>query len=87
MKLIMAKSLAGHDKNHIYIVFKEENNLLYLVNGKTKLLDKPKRKKKMHVQIIKHFPEEIQTKVEHINKLDDDTVREIVDAYMKYISS
>lgn len=52
----LARSKAGHDKNHVYLVIKEDAEFVYLVNGTTKKLDHPKKKKKFHVQLIKQMP-------------------------------
>ena len=49
---MLARSKAGHDKGHVYIIMKEEDAYVYLVDGSIRTLDKPKKKKKKHVQII-----------------------------------
>ena len=54
-----AKSLSGHDKNHYYFVIKKEDGFLFLVNGTTRPLEKPKKKNEKHIQIIKKLPSEI----------------------------
>ena len=41
-------STAGHDKDKWFYVIKTEDNYLYLVNGKDRTLEKPKRKKLKH---------------------------------------
>ena len=90
MDIYLGKSLAGHDKKHIYVVYKEEDNSLTLVNGTTKPLDKPKVKNKKHIQLIKHLPKEVEnitSKINDINELDDNLIREIIDCYNNYLSS
>ena len=54
----LAKSLAGHDKDHVYVVVDEDERDVYLADGKSRTLDRPKRKRRRHVQLITHFPEE-----------------------------
>ena len=49
---MLARSKAGHDKGHVYIIMKEEAAYVYLVDGNVRTLDRPKKKKKKHVQII-----------------------------------
>lgn len=51
-KGMLAKSKAGHDKGKIYIIYKVDETYVYLVDGKIRLLDNPKRKKRKHVQVI-----------------------------------
>lgn len=48
-----AYSIAGRDKEHIYLIIKEEAESVWLVDGKIRTLHKPKRKNKKHIQIIK----------------------------------
>ena len=46
MKGLLTKSLAGHDKDEIYIIIKEEGNTLYVANGANHKLENPKKKNK-----------------------------------------
>ena len=88
MEIILAKSLAGHDKNHIYVVYEEADERYFvLVNGTTKTIDKPKKKNKLHVQLIKKLPRDIQAKVNDIDILDDDIIKEIVALYNSYLNT
>lgn len=48
----LAKSLAGHDRNQIFVIVKEEGEYVYVADGRLRLLEKPKRKNKKHVQPI-----------------------------------
>ena len=49
---MLAKSKAGHDKGHIYVIYKIEEAYVYLIDGNIRTIEKPKKKKKKHVQII-----------------------------------
>lgn len=46
-----AKSKAGHDKGHLYIIVREETEYVYVADGEAKLLSQPKKKNKKHIQI------------------------------------
>lgn len=48
----LAKSKAGHDKDQIYLIIQEDKDFVYLVDGKIKKIENPKKKKKKHIQII-----------------------------------
>ena len=52
---MLAKSKAGHDKDNIYIVIKVENTYVYLADGEIRMWEKPKKKKKKHVQPIGRY--------------------------------
>ena len=45
----VVKSVAGHDKGIYYIVVAEAGEYVFVANGKTRLADYPKRKKKKHL--------------------------------------
>lgn len=60
---MLAKSIAGHDQNQIYVIMREEGNFLFLCDGRLKTVDKLKRKNKKHVQLIKDIPDELAEKL------------------------
>ena len=59
-----ATSKAGHDKTKLYVIMNEDLEYVYLVDGDLKPLDKPKKKRKKHIQIINRVDETIQNKLE-----------------------
>lgn len=46
------KSLAGHDKDKIYVIMREDNEYVYLADGIYHKIENPKRKNKKHIQLI-----------------------------------
>lgn len=59
MSVEFAKSLSGHDKNQVYLVWRKDERFAYLVNGTTKPIKAPKKKNIRHIQPIKSLPEEV----------------------------
>jgi hypothetical protein len=51
-------SKAGHDKGTVYVVMAEERDFLYLTDGRLKLPDAPKKKRRKHVQPVNATAEE-----------------------------
>lgn len=80
-----AKSLSGHDKNQYYLVLKKDDEFVYLVNGKTKPLEKPKKKNLKHIQIIKRLPEEVKEMLE--DKLTDITINKAIKTYERSVKA
>ena len=80
MDLLLAKSKAGHDKNHIYVVIGEEGDLVFLANGTTKKCQSPKKKKKIHIQPIRHLPSELLQAAQE-KEMNDALVAEILNLY------
>lgn len=48
-----ARSIAGHDKGNLYIIIGEDKDSLILSDGRLKKVEKPKKKNRKHIQIIK----------------------------------
>lgn len=49
---MLAKSKAGHDKGHVYVIFDVDETYVYLIDGVIRTIDRPKKKKKKHIQLI-----------------------------------
>ncbi len=47
-----ATSKAGHDKTMLYVIVAEEGDFVYLCDGRLKPINKPKKKRKKHIQLI-----------------------------------
>ena len=50
---------AGHDKGQIYLIAGTAGEYVFLANGSTKPVGKPKKKNRKHIQAIKNVPQEI----------------------------
>ena len=74
-------SKCGHDKGKAFIVTEIEEDFLYLTDGKSRKMDKPKKKKTKHVQITNYYDDELKTKIENGEYLLD---ADFVKALKKY---
>ena len=63
-KGMLAISKAGHDKDSWYVVLSIEGNQVFLVNGENRTLDRPKMKKRMHLQPVNTVPKALQEKLD-----------------------
>lgn len=50
---MLAVSRAGHDIGNIYVIIGEEKEYVYLADGRIRGTDRPKKKNKKHIQVIK----------------------------------
>ena len=80
MDLMLATSKAGHDKNQVYVVLEEQDDFFLIANGTTKSILKPKKKKKIHLQLIKNIPSDVQELVKDL-ALDDVVIKRILKVY------
>ena len=56
-------STAGHDQGKLFYVIHEDANYLTLANGKDRTPDKPKRKKRRHVQKVLRSETRVAVKI------------------------
>ncbi|MCI8639115.1 MAG: RNA-binding protein [Coprococcus sp.] len=70
---MLARSLAGHDKDKIYVIYGLEEAYVYLVDGENRTVEKPKKKKKKHVQLIRKKYDTVQA--------DDIKIKRILKEY------
>ena len=76
---MLAVSLAGHDKGTCYVVLGWEDGFFLLSDGKSKPLERPKKKNQKHVQLIRHLPHAIAEKMNRISQ--DADVRGVLKLY------
>ena len=57
MKQRLAYSTAGHDKGWLYLILREDEQFLFLVNGKQHKIVNPKRKNRKHVFVFEYESE------------------------------
>ena len=74
-------SKSGRDKGRPFIIVNIENQYLYLVDGDLRKLEKPKKKKMMHVQKTHDIVEDIKTKLEEGIGLKDADIRKALRSY------
>lgn len=69
-KLVLSR--AGRDKNHLYVIIRQlDNEYVLLSNGKTKTIEKPKRKKIKHLRIFEDMDDNIKASIQSCNKSTD----------------
>lgn len=83
MDIKLAVSRSGHDKDNLYVIIKEEANLVYLADGKLKPIEKPKKKNRKHIQIIKNLPKEI-TEVFTQQDFRNEEIKRAIKLYQKH---
>ena len=80
MSGFLACSLSGHDKGEIYLIVEETQDSVYVADGAVRTLDRPKKKNKRHVQIIKKENQRID-----ISSVTNEEIKHFIKLYMKGI--
>lgn len=82
-----AKSKAGHDKEEIFVIINKEDEYVYLSDGKSRTIDKPKKKKLKHIQVINKIDEDIFEKLETNKILQNEDIKKAIKIYKKSIEN
>lgn len=72
---MLVRSKAGHDSGKVYVIIRAEDEYIYLSDGNIRTLDKLKKKKKKHVQVIH--------KVVDMHKITDVYIKKELKEYCK----
>lgn len=76
-------SKAGHDKNEVYIIYRELDEYVFLVNGKNRTISHPKCKSKKHIQIINQYVEdELLHKLRNQLTIQEEDVKRAIKLYV-----
>ena len=68
-------SLAGRDRDEVLLVMREEENYLWLANGKTRRAEKTKRKKRRHTAFVAHSDARTRDKLLQTGRLTNSDIR------------
>ncbi len=68
----VVRSKAGRDENHLYVIIGQlDNDYVLIVNGKTKTLEKPKKKKIKHLDFLNTIDDKFKTAIDLKDKCTD----------------
>ena len=81
-----ATSLAGHDKGRLYIIIEETakqdgKDYVLLADGEIKTLDKPKKKKVKHIQVIHCMDKKIEELIVSEKPIRDEDIKCAIKTY------
>ncbi|MEG1848005.1 MAG: KOW domain-containing RNA-binding protein [Lachnospiraceae bacterium] len=81
-----ATSIAGHDKNQLYIIIREENEYVYLADGHHKTIEHPKKKSHKHIQPIHHYSnEQLTAKIREHQLIYDEEIKRAIKLYKQVL--
>ena len=71
----MIVSLAGRDKGQLFFVLETDGDYVLIADGKGRKLEKPKRKKKKHIQIVPGTDSRVAEKIRGGDKVLNSELR------------
>lgn len=78
-------SKGGHDKGDVQMIVAVEGDYLFLADGRRRKLEKPKRKKKMHVQPTFYVEKEVAAKLQEGEYLLDADIKKALKKYQNEV--
>ncbi|MDO4522394.1 MAG: KOW domain-containing RNA-binding protein [Eubacteriales bacterium] len=75
---MMAWSRAGHDNGTLYVILEVTQDCVFLTDGRLRPLEKPKKKKKKHVQVIRRIPEELAELANGNSNIKNEDIRRVI---------
>lgn len=79
----LALSKSGHDKDNVFIILKSDSEYIYLMDGKARNLDNPKKKNKKHVQVISYVDTSLQDKITKNKTIINEDIKRALKIYYK----
>lgn len=80
---LLVQSIAGHDKGSYFFIFKEEDEYIYLVDGKYRCLDRPKKKKKKHVKSLVWEKQSPGDKIREKHNVTDEEIKYFIRCFKR----
>ncbi|WFR56907.1 hypothetical protein QA584_25375 [Anaerocolumna sp. AGMB13025] len=77
----IAVSKAGHDKGEVFVILKSDSEYVYLMDGKNRTLEKPKKKKRKHIQSIQYTDEKLSQRYANQEKIINEDVKRAIKLY------
>ena len=75
---MLASSKAGHDEDSVYVIIREDGEYIYVADGKSRTVERPKRKNKKHIQLIK-----MKRMPEQENGFSDLAIKRTIKEYLR----
>lgn len=81
---MLAYSKAGHDKQTVYMIIKEDAETVILCDGRLKPLSHPKKKNKKHIQLIKKSVDaDIKERLLNGSPVRDEEIKRVIKVFSK----
>ncbi len=79
----IVRSGAGRDKGSLFVVLAVEGEYLLLADGRSRKVEKPKRKKRRHVQFVADEETRLSEKIKSDGKITNSELRRALAAYRR----
>ncbi|WMJ90358.1 KOW domain-containing RNA-binding protein [Anaerocolumna sp. MB42-C2] len=77
----LAISKAGHDKGEVFVILKSESEYVYLMDGKNRTFETPKKKNIKHIQLVNYKDKNLAEKQLKQEKIINEDVKKAIKLY------
>lgn len=82
---MFALSRAGHDKGKVYIIIGEAGEYLYVADGQSRTVERPKRKNRKHIQVAKKGTSpELTGKLKESQPVSNEEIKYLIKTTFKF---
>lgn len=74
-------SKAGHDKGEVFVILKSESEYVYLMDGKNRTFEKPKKKNIKHIQLVNYKDKNLAEKQLKQEKIINEDIKRAIKLY------
>jgi len=79
---LYAESRAGHDKGKVYVIISSENDYAWIADGKSRTVEKPKKKNLKHISIYRNkTPIELREKLLSNKPVRNEDVKYVLERF------
>ena len=75
---MLARSIAGHDQGRLYVIIRRDAEYVWLVDGILRTVEKPKKKKIRHIQVIHRYAEPVRKALEQKEPLQNEPIKQLI---------
>lgn len=77
----IVKSKAGRDKSNLFVIIDKNEEYVYLVDGKIRKVDHPKKKKVKHIETTNYIDSNIVNRINSDQKIVNADIRKALQLY------
>lgn len=85
-KTHIVRSLAGRDKNRVFLVLDTDGDYLLLADGRLRRVETPKRKKRKHVRFLSVLETPLKEKLDSGEKVFNSEIRKALSAFAEELA-
>lgn len=75
---MLARSTAGHDQGRLYVIIRMEAEYVWLADGILRTVEKPKKKKIRHIQVIHQYADPVKEALSRKEPLRNEPIKQII---------